>query len=404
MSWRKLDCILHFSVKTRFAVCRPISHTKKISALRFTLMMVMRNSIAVFVSVLTLATVIAEEEEEAVRLVDGPSPNCGRLEMFSAGEWGLVCSKDWDEENTHMVCTQLGFVHGLASGLQWSGNDTSIGSADGSILRLGEVECLSSASSLSDCSHRGWGNHNCSLEGDIVHMCCDPRPPFLPVRLTCPPCTELTTCRTCPIQIHPAMSDCRAQPAVAGIVEVMVNGVWGPISAEGWDLNDATVVCGQLGYPTTYPQGSPPPSIDEVWPQYRQLLETSFLPGSGAPESQSLLLDECSETHLNELELLIQKFSSSLLQGVLCLGTESELLSCSMRGVGSKPNPSRGVAAVRCGFKPHFNCLSEARKVQVYHKSYHRSMLSNGKHLLSYYISECQIEGRCCRVERKSGG
>ena len=33
-----------------------------------------------------------------------------------------------------------------------------------------------------------------------------------------------------------------------GRIEVCSNGVWGTIYAGNWDVNDATVVCRQLGY------------------------------------------------------------------------------------------------------------------------------------------------------------
>lgn len=33
-----------------------------------------------------------------------------------------------------------------------------------------------------------------------------------------------------------------------GLVEVCLNGHWGTVNIEGWDANEATVVCKQLGY------------------------------------------------------------------------------------------------------------------------------------------------------------
>ena len=35
-----------------------------------------------------------------------------------------------------------------------------------------------------------------------------------------------------------------------GTVEVCLDSLWGLVNDLGWDVNDATVVCRQLGYPT----------------------------------------------------------------------------------------------------------------------------------------------------------
>ena len=45
----------------------------------------------------------------AVRLVGGPSPNEGRLEILYNGVWGTVCDDDFDDAAARVACFMLGF-------------------------------------------------------------------------------------------------------------------------------------------------------------------------------------------------------------------------------------------------------------------------------------------------------
>ncbi len=59
---------------------------------------------------------------------------------------------------------------------------------------------------------------------------------------------------------------------LAGRVEVFYGGQWGTICDHAWDMNDANVVCRQLGFPqatqanrgATHGQGSGPICMDDV--------------------------------------------------------------------------------------------------------------------------------------------
>lgn len=284
-------------------------------------------------SVLLLSLTVLGNQQTAsaqpdgtVRLVDGPSPNCGRVEVVYDGEWSTLCNDDWKDSD---ICKRLGYERGVSQTFDLAPLGTS-----------------------------GWGVRGC-LRTEDVGVCCDPRPRSLPVRVACPKSSSSVSCKTCPDKLHPVKTDCRAQLTVAGVVEVQVNGVWGPISAQGWDTNEATVVCGQLGYPISFPSGATPPTIEDFLPaEFVQLLD-SYLQGSGA---EPLLLPESVDPE--DLHNITQSLSYSFLQGVECSGTESQLLDCSMSGVGPRPNPTHTrVAAVKCGFNPHYNCLPQEQRV-----------------------------------------
>lgn len=287
------------------------------------------------------------QSEGAVRLADGDISSCGRVEVFHDGEWGTVCDDRWSSVDGDVVCKQLGY-----SGAQTAYHVARFGEGTGPIW-MDSIDCSAEDGSISDCGHNGWGVHDCTHAED-AGVCCKrktaPKPQTLPVRLSCPECKSggSITCKACPNKRHPSTSDCLPQVAVRAIVEVEVDGKWGPISADGWGVNEASVVCGQLGYPMAYPYGHPPPSVGDMWPDY-----------SSDVHSEA----QCLQASIEQTNNLSASLANTNLQGVECSGKETSLLECYFSGVGSQPNPSRVVATVQCGFFPHINCYSSVSEV-----------------------------------------
>ena len=102
------------------------------------------------------------------------------------------------------------------------------------------MACSGSESNIYDCRHRGWGNHDCTHSRDASVEC-------FPIRLA-------------------------NGGANYGRVEVFYKGIWGTVCDDYWDLNDAHVVCRQLGFPSAssappsaqYGQGTDPMWLDDV--------------------------------------------------------------------------------------------------------------------------------------------
>jgi len=45
----------------------------------------------------------------AVRLVDGPSAQEGRLEVYYNSSWGTVCDHGFTDVESKVVCTMMGY-------------------------------------------------------------------------------------------------------------------------------------------------------------------------------------------------------------------------------------------------------------------------------------------------------
>ncbi|NWZ60876.1 DMBT1 protein, partial [Haliaeetus albicilla] len=169
----------------------------------------------------------------------------GRVEVKQQGQWGTVCGNYWSMNDAAVVCKQLGC--GSAVGAPQYGH---FGPGSGPIW-MDDVGCNGTESALSDCKHRGWGEHDCVHTLDAGVMC-----------------SGKWTARSSPLGLGSGKApwvcpqgatsghQSRAQEKIramggedrcSGRVEVWHRGSWGTVCDDSWDMRDAEVACRQLG-------------------------------------------------------------------------------------------------------------------------------------------------------------
>jgi len=96
-------------------------------------------SAAALLMVLTTATA-----QVSVRLIGGPGPHAGRLEVNYNGTWGTVCRDVFSDTDARVVCYMLGYRHEGRS----SGNFYGAGSGQ---IWLDNVQCRGTERSIAEC-------------------------------------------------------------------------------------------------------------------------------------------------------------------------------------------------------------------------------------------------------------
>uniref|UniRef100_A0A6B2EJ60 Putative trypsin-like serine protease n=1 Tax=Phlebotomus kandelakii TaxID=1109342 RepID=A0A6B2EJ60_9DIPT len=110
-----------------------------------------------------------------IRLIGGQSHLEGRVEVKYREIWGTVCDDDFNAEEAAVVCRSLGF-HGPSYVLK-----NTFGPGTG-IIWLDQVDCLGNETSLEECSHWHWGEHNCAHSEDVGIRCSHGEPTQYSVR------------------------------------------------------------------------------------------------------------------------------------------------------------------------------------------------------------------------------
>jgi hypothetical protein len=161
-------------------------------------------------------------ELEDVRLIGTSNIAEGLVQLKYNNMWGTVCSQIWSEEESFVVCKQLGY-----SSANSSKNTIRISvEAEQERVWIGDVACLGTESALSECfldfPSVLQDMEKCSKEWQ-VKVACD-----LKVRI-------------------------RDNRPYYGIVQVYYKERWSYICPENWGDSEATVACRQLGYSFGYP-------------------------------------------------------------------------------------------------------------------------------------------------------
>ena len=170
----------------------------------------------------------------AVRLVNGTTEYEGRVEVYYNGQWGTVCDDEWDLNDAEVVCRQLGFGPAIVAkrnGFYEQGSGE---------IWLDDLNCVGTESNIGHCLHRGWGFHDCRHSEDAGIMCADPSGNLALVCVL----SNINIIFTDVVVVRLFTTYTEYE----GRVEVYYNGEWGTVCDNGWDLNDAEVVCKELGY------------------------------------------------------------------------------------------------------------------------------------------------------------
>ncbi|XP_005452885.1 T-cell differentiation antigen CD6 isoform X1 [Oreochromis niloticus] len=151
---------------------------------------------------------------QLVRLAGGTDRCAGRVEVWKNRQWGTVCDDDWDLNDAHVVCAQLGCGYAL----NVTGQAGLFPPGKGPIY-LDDLNCTGKEENLWSCPATQEEDQDCGHKEDAGVVCSEMRG----LRLT------------------GGMDRC------SGKLEVHRNGSWWMVCDNCWNEMMASIVCSMLG-------------------------------------------------------------------------------------------------------------------------------------------------------------
>ncbi|XP_053387738.1 scavenger receptor cysteine-rich domain superfamily protein-like [Mercenaria mercenaria] len=153
-------------------------------------------------------------EATPIRLVDGDSPQSGRVELFISNKWYTVCDNDFDDNDASVICRMLGFSD---SGISRAFSKNHYGQGYGGVI-VTQLECDGTERDIKQCKAE-WGTNSCDHTDDAG-----------------------VNCGRTEIRLVDGVTN------TSGRVEVLHGGKWGTICSHGGFSNqDVQVICKMIG-------------------------------------------------------------------------------------------------------------------------------------------------------------